>query len=485
MKTSYTLFLFSPLFLFSCTNSVKEEEKPNIIYILADDLGYGDLECYGQEKIKTPNIDRLAKEGMLFTQHYAGSTVCAPSRSSLLTGQHTGHTFIRGNKEVKPEGQYPLSGETLTIAEVLKKAGYSTGAFGKWGLGMVGTKGDPNSQGFDKFFGYNCQRYAHRYYPAYLWDNNVKVYLEGNNWEKKVTYAPDVIHEEAKKFLMANKDKPFFLYLPYTIPHAELVAPEDSFLMMYKGMFEETPFGTKNPPTPNGGNDYGDEDFDIRGYARQKTPRAVFAAMVSRLDHQVGEIMDIVDKSGLNEKTIIIFTSDNGPHMEGGADPDFFNSNGIFKGYKRDLYEGGIRVPMILKWTGKVKAGSTTDHISAFWDILPTFSELSGQKVPDNIDGISFLPVILGKEGQKEHDYLYWEFHELGGRQVVRKGDWKLVRYNVQVAEEFTTELYNLSDDPSEENNLAEVYTDKVEELLSIMKEARVPSDVFEFNPEY
>ncbi len=483
-KTNIILPAFVLLFA-ACQNQPQQEtkqQKPNIVFILADDLGYGDLGCYGQQKIKTPNIDRMASQGILFTQHYSGSTVCAPSRSALMTGQHTGHTFVRGNKEIQPEGQEPLAASVLTVAEVLKEAGYTTGAFGKWGLGMADTEGSPNKQGFDKFFGYLCQRYAHRYYPEYLWDNDHKYLLAGNDWNNKKTYAPGIIQKMALNFIRQNKEKPFFAYIPMVIPHAELIAPEDSFLIIYDSQFEEIPWGFDNiTDDPHQGNEYGTSNFEVRGYAPVKNPRAIFAAMVARLDFHVGEILNLIDELGIAENTIVIFTSDNGPHQEGGADPDFFDSNGGLRGHKRDLYEGGIRVPMIVKWPAKIKTATKTNHISAFWDVLPTLAEAAGVTTPENIDGISFLPVLTGKDLQQKHTYLYWEFHELGGRQAMRKGDWKLVKYNVLEPERITTELYNLAADPREENNLAAEKPELVKELLELMKNAHTESDVFTF----
>ncbi len=453
--------------------SVKAKEKPNIVYILADDLGYGDLSCYGQTHFETPNIDKLAENGMKFTQHYSGSTVCAPSRSSLLTGKHTGHTFIRGNKEVQPEGQHPLEAEAYTLAEALQDAGYVTGAFGKWGLGYPGSEGDPNNQGFDEFFGYNCQRIGHHYYPYHMWHNQEKVMLEGNEGTQTGDYGPEVIQEYALKFLEDNHEKPFFMYYPSIIPHAELYAPEE-YMEKYRGKF----LPEKNYEGVDSG-----ENFRNGPYGSQPESHAAFVAMVDYLDMQVGEIVAKLKELGVYENTLIIFTSDNGPHMEGGADPDYFDSNGQLKGYKRDLYEGGIRVPMIAVWNGKIVAGSETDHISAFWDLFPTVAEISGASVPEDIDGISFLPKLLGnEEQQKEHEYLYWEFHERGGRQAVRKGDWKLVRYNVLDPEKTTTELYNLETDLGEENNVAEEHPEIVEELSEIMKNARTESEVFTFD---
>jgi arylsulfatase A-like enzyme len=461
----------------------KEESKlPNIIYILADDLGYGDLGSYGQEIIQTPNLDKLAANGMRFTQHYSGSTVCAPSRSSLLTGQHTGHTYIRGNHEIMPEGQMPISDQRITLGQMMRNAGYATGAFGKWGLGMPGTTGDPNHHGFDLFFGYMCQRQAHRYYPEYIWENDQKYYLEGNDLTNTVIYSQDVIQERTLNFIRENKDKPFFVYVPHLIPHAELIAPDDSIMDMYNEKFPEIPWGFNNTTgNVHLGNDYGDPDFDIKGYAPVKDPKAVFAAMVTRLDSHVGQIMKLLDELGLADNTLIIFTSDNGPHKEGGADPGFFNSSAGFRGTKRDLYEGGIRVPMIASWPGKINPGTSTDHISAFWDVMPTFAEVANITAPNDIDGISFLPTLLGQEGQKKHEYLYWEFHEQGGRQAVRKNNWKLVKINVLYPTVATIDLFDLSADPFESNNLSDRYPEIVSELTEIMRNTRQPSEKFPF----
>jgi arylsulfatase A len=461
--------------LFACSNKSKKEQvdaKPNIVYILADDLGYGDLSCYGQTHFSTPNIDKLASEGMLFTQHYAGTTVCAPSRSSLMTGQHTGHTPIRGNKGWEPEGQWPISEEAYTIAEMLQQTGYATGAFGKWGLGFIDTEGDPNKQGFDEFYGYNCQSLAHNYYPGHLWDNHEKIILEENSGDKFGTYAPELIHARALQFIEKNKDKPFFLYYPTTIPHAELLLPEEN-LAKYRGKFL--------PEKEYKGAEPGDKNFREGPYGTQPESHAAFAAMVDYLDSQVGEIITKLKAEGIYDNTLIIFTSDNGPHLEGGADPDYFDSNGPLKGYKRDLYEGGIRVPMIAVWNEKIVAGSTSDHISAFWDVFPTLADLTGNPKPDNIDGISFLPTLLGKE-QPQHDFMYWEFHERGGRQAVRKGNWKLVKYNVRNPEKTSVELYDLSKDIGEENNVADKHQDLVYELQQIMDASHTESEAFPFH---
>ena len=463
------LFSFATILCNAQENHAVDKSKPNIIYILADDLGYGDLSCYGQEKFTTPNIDKLAKEGMLFTQHYAGSSVCAPSRSALMTGLNTGHTFIRGNREVEPEGQYPLPKAAFTIAELLKSKGYATGAFGKWGLGNPGSEGDPLQQGFDTFYGYNCQKLAHNYYPGHLWDNENKVLLTENEGLNKGQYAPDLIHQKAISFIEKNKNNPFFLFYPSVLPHAELAAP-----LAYMNKF----MGKLEPEKAYIGTESG-KDFRKGAYSSQPYSHAAFAAMITLLDDQVGEIVSKIKELGLENNTIIIFTSDNGPHKEGGADPDYFNSNGRFRGYKRDLYEGGIRVPMIAKWKGKIAEGSKTDHISAFWDVMPTLAALQGTKIDNTIDGISLLPTLLDKENQKEHDYLYWEFHELNGRQAIRQGNWKLIRYNVSKGEKY--QLYNLKTDPEETIDLANQNKELVLEMAKKLETNRIESDVFQF----
>ncbi|WP_421918887.1 arylsulfatase [Marinifilum sp.] len=479
MKILSIIKFYFPVVLFcsSCAYKEKsknniEQTKPNIIYILADDLGYGDLSCYGQKNFSTPNIDKMASEGMMFTQHYAGSTVCAPSRSCLMTGLHTGHTPIRGNMEWEPEGQIPMPNEIITLPKILKNTAYVTGAFGKWGLGYPGSEGDPNQQGFDEFYGYNCQRLAHNYYPNHIWHNQGKVILEGNQGNEMNVYAPELIHKEALKFIEKNKDKPFFMFYPNVIPHAELLIPEEK-LKEFRGAF--LPEKVYNGAKP------GDKRFREGAYGYQEESHAAFAAMVKLLDQQVGDILNKLKELGLDKNTIVVFTSDNGPHQEGGADPDYFDSNGIYRGYKRDLYEGGILEPMIAWWPEKIKSGTKTNHVSAFWDVLPTFAEIVGADVPNEIDGISFLPTLLGNENQKQHESLYWEFHERGGRQAVRKGDWKLVRYNVFKPERTTTELYDLSVDPMENNNLAKEYPNVVHDLMEIMNQIRKESDLFPF----
>lgn len=453
--------------IYSCN---RKADKPNIVYILADDLGIGDLSSYGQELFKTPNIDRMASEGMMFTHHYSGSTVCAPSRSCLMSGFHTGHTAVRGNKEVEPEGQYPMADSVFTIAEMLKEQGYVTGAFGKWGLGFIGTEGDPNRQGFDEFYGYNCQRLAHNYYPYHLWDNDQRIMLEGNNRGfKEEQYAPDLIHEKALEFIENHQDEPFFLFYPSVVPHAELKVPEE-YLAKYRGKYL--------PEVAYEGTDSG-KFYKWGGYGSQDESHAAFVGMVDYLDHTVGEVLSKLKELGLDEKTIVFFTSDNGPHKEGGADPNYFNSNGIYKGFKRDLYEGGIRVPLIVRWPGKVQAGSVSDHVGAFWDMFPTFEEIAGSKASKKIDGLSMLPTIIQEGKQKEHEYLYWEFHEGGGRVAILKDQWKGIRYKVNANPDSQLELYNLEVDPEEENNVAADHPEMVKEFDQIIKEARFPSQIY------
>ncbi len=448
MRTLKLLGFLAFTVLISCNT----KEKPNIIYIMADDLGYGDIGVQGQEIIKTPNIDRMASEGMRFTQHYSGSTVCAPSRCCLMTGLHTGHAVVRGNRELKPEGQVPMPEGTVTVTGLLQDAGYATGIFGKWGLGGPGSVSDPNNSGFDEFYGYNCQRHAHRYYTPYLWHNQEKDSFPENLNNQYMTYSQDLIMENALKFIRDHKDEPFFLYAPFTIPHAELQVPDED-RAPYMGIWDETPF-------KGGGN-----------YRFQEYPRATFTGMVSRLDKDVGRILDLVTELGLEEHTMVFFTSDNGPHQEGGADPKFFNSNGIYRGIKRDLYEGGIRIPFIAWNPGVIKPG-ISGHIAAFWDFMPTALELADVEAPDEIDGISYLPTLLNKK-QDQHNYLYWEFHEQGGKQAVRKGDWKAVKLGVSREDDSGIELYNLSIDPGEQNNLADKYPEIVKEMIDIFASAR------------
>ncbi len=431
--------------------------KPNLIFILADDLGYGDLGCYGQQRIKTPEIDRLAREGMRFTDFYAGSTVCAPSRCVLMTGLHTGHCLIRGN------AREPLRPEDVTLAEVLKTAGYSTGLTGKWGLGEEGTTGVPTRQGFDYFFGYLNQHHAHNYYPAYLFRGEERVRLRnevpgagdfGNGVAtKKVDYSHDLVADEALKFIDDNRDRPFFLYVALTTPHANNEAGKAGMEVPDLGQYANTDW-----PEPQKGH----------------------AAMISRMDRDVGRLLAKLKELKLDDNTLVMFSSDNGPHKEGGNDPEFNDSNGPLKGIKRSLTEGGIRVPLIARWPGKIPAGTTSDFVGGFQDLMPTLAELAGaaKAVPSEIDGLSFAPTLLGQpEKQKQHDYLYWAFYEQGGAQAVRFGPWKAVQqpYHTPVR------LYDLSQDLGEEHNVAAQHEDLVRKAQSLMQAAYEPSDIWNF----
>lgn len=456
------------LTLTGCTSATARRSaskaRPNIVYILADDLGYAEVGCYGQKKIRTPNIDKLATEGMKFAQHYSGNPVCAPSRCTLMTGLHTGHAQIRGNKQVGGKegwnlgstigGQWPLKEGTATVAKILKDAGYTTGAFGKWGLGRAGTTGDPNKQGFDRFYGYICQRQAHTFYPNHLWSDGQIQWIKENEGGKEEIYSHDLIAEEALKFVKANKDRPFFLYVPFTIPHVALQVPEDS-LAEYKDKWPDVPYDGK------------------KGYIPHEYPRACYAGMVTRMDKDVGRILSLLEDLDLADNTLVIFTSDNGPTYAGGADSEFFESAGPLRGLKGSVYEGGIRVPFIARWPGKIEPGSETDHPSAFWDFLPTACEIIGAKPPADIDGISYLPTLLGKSRkQKKHEVMYWE---LGRRQGIRMGDWKAVRNKPGNK----VELYNLANDIGEQNDLADKEPEVLAKMTELLTTARIDSDVF------
>jgi arylsulfatase A len=444
-----------------CDSEEQSSRLPNIVFIMADDLGYGHLGCYGQEKIRTPHLDRMAAEGMRFTDCYAGSAVCAPSRSVLLTGKHSGHTSVRGNS-----GGIPLLDSDVTIGEVLKQAEYTTGIFGKWGVGDHGTAGVPYKQGFDEFFGYLHQVHCHFYYPWYLWDNDQKYLLPGNEGGKKEQYTHDVIVDKALDFIRRRKDAPFFLYVPFTIPHTELLVPEDS-MEEYRSRFDE--------PTPY---------IDARShYADQPEPRAAFAGMVTRMDRDVGRIFDVLKETGIDDNTIVIFTSDNGGQSSGGPDPQFFNGNGPLRLGKSTVYEGGIRVPTIARWPGVIPAGVDSDHAWAFWDVMPTLADLAGVSCPDDIDGVSALPAIIGEEraghSQQQREFMYWE-HPSGGKltQAVRMGDWKAVRLGIDAP----LELYNLDNDIGETNNVATQHPEIVQRIEQYLTTARVPAR--EYDPE-
>ncbi len=425
--------------------------RPNIIFVLADDLGYGDLGSYGQERIRTPRLDAMAAEGMRFTDHYAGSTVCAPSRCVLMTGLHTGHCRVRGNARV------PLEPGDLTVAEVLRDAGYATGLVGKWGLGEEGSTGMPTRQGFDEFFGYLNQRHAHNYYPDFLYRNEKRVPLEnvmpegskeghGVAREKK-QYSHDLFIDEALGFVKRHKSRPFFLYLALTIPHANNEA------------------GGKGMEVPS---------FESYENEEWPDPQKGHAAMITRMDRDVGRLLDTLDELGIGDDTVVFFSSDNGPHREGGAKPDFFRSNGALRGIKRDLYEGGIRVPLIARWPGRIEPGSVSRHASAFQDFMPTMAELAGGRVPGKIDGISMKPTLLGQpDRQKKHDYLYWEFHERGSKQAVRTGRWKGVRF---IGRE-SMELYDLETDPGEKNDLAAGFPDVAARIGTCLAKARTENE--------
>jgi arylsulfatase A-like enzyme len=441
--------------------------RPNIVFIMADDLGYGDVGAYGQTKIRTPRLDQMAREGTRFTQFYAGSPVCAPSRCTLMTGQHTGHTYIRGNKE-HPTGQEPLPDEVTTVGDALKRAGYTTGVFGKWGLGGPDTEGTPMRHGFDEFFGYYDQRRAHFYYPEYLHRNAEKVALPNRVREEprspgagpavvRGRYSQEAIAEEAFAFLDRHHREPFFLYLPFTIPHAELQAPDDAYAPYVENghsIFPETPFAEQH-------------------YGAQAMPHATYAAMVSRLDRDVGRILDKLSALGLDRNTIVFFTSDNGPSVEGGSDPEFFDSNGPFRGAKRDVYEGGIRVPMIVWGPGRIAAARTSDQVWALWDVLPTLSELADAKAPAGIDGISMVPSLTGRGRQRQHDSLYWEFYEQGSKQAARMGRWKGVRQPMRTGK---LEVYDLQTDPGETHDVSTGHRRVAARLARLMDEAHTPS---------
>jgi arylsulfatase A-like enzyme len=434
---------------------------PNILLIHADDLGYGDLSVFGQAKFETPSLDRLAKEGTRFTQYYSGSTVCAPSRAALMTGKHTGHAWIRGNGRL-PEGDVPLRAEEVTLAEVLKGAGYRTAVIGKWGLGQPGTEGQADRQGFDYQFGFLDHRHAHRQFTDYLWRNAERVPVN-----LQTDYVNDLFTKEAAAFVERDDPKPFFVYLNYTVPHAEMRAPEDS-LAPYRGKFPETPFeNAKADAVPTGAQ----PNSATLGYRSQPTPKAAFAGMVTRMDRDVGRLLDVLRARGLDQRTLVLFTSDNGPHREGGADPAFFNSSGGLRGIKRDLYEGGIRVPIIARWTGTVPAGKVSDHVWAHWDVLPTLADLAGATVPDGIDGLSMARALRG-EPQPGHDFLYWEFHERGFQQAVRMGQWKAIRLKPGAP----LELYDLKADPQEARNVAAAHSEVVEKIEAYLRRARTES---------
>ena len=402
--------------------------KPNVVFILADDLGYGDLGCFGQKLIQTPNIDRLAAEGTRFTQAYAGATVCAPSRCSLMTGKHNGHAAIRGNQEVQPEGQLPMPADTFTVGHLMKKAGYATGLIGKWGLGYPGSASTPDKMGFDYFFGYNCQRKAHEYYPEYLWRNTEQVPLDGKQ------YSHDLMADDALKFVRQHKDQPFYLYLAFTIPHSKLQVP------------------------------------DLAPYADKDWPEnlKILAAMITRMDKDVGRLMALLKELSIDDKTLVFFASDNGAAYR----DELFDHSGPLRGFKRDMYEGGIRTPAICRWPGQVKAGAVSEQVWTFCDFLPTMAELTGQSVPGAIDGVSILPALV-KNQAVEHPPLYFEFHERGFNQAARLGDWK----GVKMAPDRPLELYDLKTDVAEKNDVAAKHPEVVKKIEAFLKSSRTESE--------
>ena len=481
-------------------NGQKKDSKPNIIFILCDDMGYGDLGCYGQPFIRTPHIDAMASEGMRFTQAYAGSPVSAPSRASFMTGQHTGHCEVRGNKEYwgnspiimygnnkeySVVGQHPYDPDHVILPEIMKDNGYTTGMFGKWAGGYEGSCSTPDKRGIDEYYGYICQFQAHLYYPNFLnryskalgdtgvvrivMDENIKYPMYGPEYQKRSQYSADMIHEKAMEWLDQQDTKqPFFGIFTYTLPHAELVQPEDSILNEYKAKF--------------------DPDKVYKGsegsrYNAITHTHAQFAAMITRLDYYVGEVLKKLKEKGLDENTLVIFSSDNGPHEEGGADPTFFGRDGKLRGLKRQCHEGGIRIPFIARWPGHVPAGKVNDHICAFYDLMPTFCDVAGiknyekkyrnkEKEVDYFDGISFAPTLLGKKKQKQHGFLYWEFNETN-QIAVRMDDWKLI---VKKGKPF---LYNLKTDIHEDNDVALQHPDIVEKLKKVIFEQRIPNPYF------
>ncbi|WP_236980483.1 arylsulfatase [Membranihabitans maritimus] len=507
MKFLQLFILF--LSIFACQEVSDEEvdsqKPPNIIYILADDLGYGDLGCYGQEKIETPNIDALAKSGMKFTQHYAGSPVCAPSRYMFLTGMHPGHAYIRSNHEwgergdvwdyekaiydPNLEGQKPIPDQTFTVGESLQKAGYKTALVGKWGLGAPHTEGLPNRQGFDFFYGYVCQRQAHNLYPRHLWENEEKVWLDNEivvpatklpdgadpldstSYEKflQKEYAPELMLDATLKFIDENKDNPFFLYFATPIPHAPLQVPPKYYMRYVEKFGDEEPY------------------LGGMGYFPHRYPRAAYAGMISYLDDQVGILVEKLKDEGLYDNTLIVFTSDNGPTYNGGTQSPWFDSGGPFniergrgKGY---VYEGGIRVPMIAAWPGVIAPGSTSDEISAFWDMMPTFNAIAGVDTTIVVDGKNLLPVLNGEKESIGREYLYWEFPSYQGQQAVRMGNWKGIRQNIQQGNT-EIELYNLEDDLQETTDVSADHPDIVEKIRNIMTEEHTIPELERFRME-
>lgn len=452
---------FLTVFLFCCLTILaqnKKESLPNIVFILADDLGYGDIGAYGQQKIKTPNLDQLAREGMRFTDFYAGSTVCAPSRASLMTGQHTGRTYIRGN------GELPLRQQDSILPQYLKQKGYVNGMVGKWGLGLQNTTGVPEKKGWDYFVGH-----LHHVEGHYQRSDSIWKLIRGESKKlpvPKETYLNELFTTAAMDFIQQHKSQPFFLYVSYTLPHAELVVPE-KYLQQYQDK--------------NGNSLFAPEKAQPAGlhYGAQPHPKAAYAAMITGMDDYIGTLLQQLKKLGLEKNTIVVFASDNGTHVEGGRRmrdaAEFFNSSGPLRGIKRDLYEGGIRIPFLVKWPGRVPAASTSRFVGAFWDVLPTFAAISNTSVTST-NGLSFLPTLKGKVQKEQHHFLYWEFYENGFKQAVRKGEWKAIRF-YKDANPVRTELYNLAKDIGEKNDLSKIHPDKVLEMEALMNKAHTLSE--------
>ncbi len=477
---SFAVFL---LWLAAITNSPAAAESgrrsadqpPNVVLIVADDLGYGEVGCYGQKWIQTPNIDKMADEGMKFTRFYCGQAVCAPSRCSLLTGMHQGHAWIRNNgnpaergkprpKDLHFPGQHPIPESSVTIAKLLKSGGYATGAMGKWGLGPIDSSGDPNNQGFDLFYGFNCQVHAHNHYPRFLWRNDQQEILPGNDRSMYGdTFSQDRFRDVALEFVRQHQDGPFFLYLPFAIPHLAIQIPDES-LREFRGKIPEA-------------------DYEHRGYLPYPEPRAGYAAMISHMDRDIGKILALLDELGIADNTLVMFTSDNGPTYDrlGGSDSDFFESAGPLRGRKGSLLEGGIRVPLVARWPGQIAPGKTTGHMAAFWDLLPTICQAAGVNPPNGIDGISFLPTLTGTGQQETHDFLYWEFPGYGGQQAVRRGQWKAIRQKLHEFPDAPFQLYNLATDIDESDDVAAEHPDVVAMMEEICRQSRVPSELFPF----
>lgn len=479
--------LFFGILGISIVASKSSVSKPNIIYIYADDLGYAELGCYGQQKIRTPHLDQLAKEGIRFTQHYTSTPVCAPARCQLLTGQHAGHSYIRGNYELGgfPDslegGQMPLYPKAFTIGRMLQQSGYKTACIGKWGLGMANTSGNPNVQGFDYFYGYLDQKQAHNYYPTHLWENGKWAPLNNPviNVHQRLTpetateeafayfrgkdYAIDKMAEKALSFVRENKSQPFFLYLPFTTPHVSLQAPEAA-VKEYIGQFDDKPY------------------LGQQSYASTPYPRATYAAMITYMDKQVGALMQLLKDLKIDDNTIVLFSSDNGATFNGGVEAGYFKSVANLRGLKMDVYEGGIREPMLARWPKKIAAGQVTDLVSVQYDVMATLAELVGFAQPIDTDGISFLPTLLGqKEKQRKRDYIYWEYPEKGGQLAIRMGNWKAVKTNVRKNRKGSWELYDLKKDESETTNVATQHPDLLRQFDAILLREHVPSHLKEW----